>query len=207
MSDEKLYHEHLHGRWHEAQGLWKFDPQIRAGGTMERRVMRLTTYEYLWPFEYPNITVRSTWWGEKHGRELDLPPAGYITIVEERPIVEVTVIGSACSPPGWIMVEGERTEDAELASPEIPVRMRTGNLWGTHMRWDVKTAMQQAGMDPAEFWMSGMSCAHFCMPRCRKVTVTGGSEVPATPYDLGADDAHYTFRIIRITVDEAEEEE
>jgi hypothetical protein len=202
MGDEKLYHEHLHGPWHEKWGIWHSDPEVRQGGAMERRTMRQTTYEYLWPFEYPNFTIRSSWWGERHGRELDLPPAGYITVVEEQPIVAVTVIGSACSPPGWIMIEGERAEDAELASSDIPVRMRAENLWGTHMRWDVKGAMREVGLDPADFWMSGMSSAHFHIPRCGKVTISGGSQVPGTPHDQGADDAHYTFRIIRLTVDE-----
>ena len=106
MGDEKLYHEHLHGPWHEKWGIWHSDPEVRQGGAMERRTMRQTTYEYLWPFEYPNFTIRSSWWGERHGRELDLPPAGYITVVEEQPIVAVTVIGSACSPPGWIHDRG-----------------------------------------------------------------------------------------------------
>ena len=87
---------------------------------MQRRTMRQTTYEYLWPFEYPNFTIRSTWWGERHGRELDLPPAGYITVVEEQPIVAVTVIGSACSPPGWIMIEGERIETPSKPRPTSP---------------------------------------------------------------------------------------
>ena len=69
------------------------------------------------------------------------------------------------------------------------------------MRWDVKNAMEQAGLDPSDFWMSGMSSAQFDIPRCCKVTISGGSQVPGTPYDQAADDAHYTFRIIRLTVD------
>jgi hypothetical protein len=202
MDENKLYHEHLHGPWHEKWGVWHTKPEVRTGGAMQRRVVRPITYEYLFPFEYPNFTIRSTWWGETHGRELDLPPAGYMTIEEELPIITVTVLGSACSPPGWMLLEGERTEDAEGASPEIPVRMRVDNLWGTHMRWDVKTAMIQAGLNPSDFWMAGMSAATFHVPRCRKVTISGGSQVPGTPFDMGADDAHYTFRLIRITVDE-----
>ena len=71
------------------------------------------------------------------------------------------------------------------------------------MRWDVKGAMREVGLDPADFWMSGMSSAHFHIPPLRQGhDFSGGSQVPGTPHDQGADDAHYTFRIIRLTVDE-----
>ena len=65
MTDEKLYHEHLHGPLARKMGHMAQRPRGTQGGDMQRRTMRQTTYEYLWPFEYPNFTIRSTWWGRK----------------------------------------------------------------------------------------------------------------------------------------------
>lgn len=62
-----------------------------------------------------------------------------IVVREERPIVRVVVIGSACTPPGYVQVECEelpswRRKD-ELATI-MPVRFRINNLWGMHLRAD-----------------------------------------------------------------------
>ncbi|MFH0963103.1 MAG: hypothetical protein V2A58_03725 [Planctomycetota bacterium] len=62
-----------------------------------------------------------------------------IVVREKKPIVRVVVIGSACTPPGYVQVECE-----ELASwrrkdelvDVMPVRFRINNLWGMHLRAD-----------------------------------------------------------------------
>ena len=110
-------------------------------------------YEYELPFNYENITVvrRHYKGSEFHGMELNpfnsfagtaeyVPTAGDAIIVEEpHPIVRVVVIGSACTPPGYVQIECEPTEGwrrpDELATV-MPVRMRINNLWGMHLRYD-----------------------------------------------------------------------
>ena len=65
------------------------------------------------------------------GVELDVPPYGAITFEDEEPIVEVTVIGSACVPPGYVLLFGEPCEWQYMRTG---VKMRADNLWGEHLR-------------------------------------------------------------------------
>lgn len=108
------------------------------------------TYEYCLPFNYDNIqVVRAYNCAEPHGMEMNAinsyypdvvrRPADYIEIHENEAIIEVEVIGSACTPPGFVMLsavplDGFRRDD----EPEdiMPVRFRVGNLWGMHLRAD-----------------------------------------------------------------------
>ena len=46
-------------------------------------------YEYRWPFNYPNVIIRTSYWSESHGIELDAAPVGYIQIEEDEPITGV----------------------------------------------------------------------------------------------------------------------
>ncbi len=202
----------------------------------ERKKLSLETYEYNFPFNYPNIQVnRHQYYGsEFHGVEL-LPintdaktlsqtPADSIVITEDRPIVRVAVIGSACTPPGYITLEAEPTEDFrrydEIAEV-TPVRFRVDNLWGMHLRYDQWYNSNPEAGPPIpenflEHWTSfeggslrctaremplaGMSCAIFEIPRSMKVSISGGSAIAGWASDAAPDDAHYSFRIIRTTV-------
>jgi hypothetical protein len=108
------------------------------------------TFEYHFPFNYENINVvRKYSCGETHGMELNSVnsywpentrrPSDYIEISEDQPIAYVEVIGSACTPPGFVMlsatpVDGFRRHDE--IDDIMPVRFRIGNLWGMHMRAD-----------------------------------------------------------------------
>ena len=80
--------------------------------------------------------------------------AGDCVIVrEDRPIVRVVVIGSACTPPGYVQVECEelpswRRKD-ELVTI-MPVRFRINNLWGMHLRAD-QWCGKVRGVERAEF--------------------------------------------------------
>ncbi len=121
-------------------------------GVQEVQEYSLRTREYAIPFNYPNITVSRKFYRgtEFHGVELNpinslsgselkSDCADSIVIEEKHPIVGVTVIGSACTPPGYVMIECTPTESFyrsdELRSV-MPIRFRIGNLWGMHMRAD-----------------------------------------------------------------------
>lgn len=118
-----------------------------------KRKLVTEEYEYDLPFNYANIAVtRKHYAGsEFHGMELNMINAvagmdaslsrygDAITVTEDHPIVRVVVIGSACTPPGYVQIEcepidGWRRPD-ELESV-MPVRMRLNGLWGMHLRWD-----------------------------------------------------------------------
>jgi len=62
-----------------------------------------------------------------------------IVVREEKPIVRVVVIGSACTPPGYVQIECEEVESwrrADELRDVMPVRFRVNNLWGMHLRAD-----------------------------------------------------------------------
>jgi len=120
-----------------------------------RRKTRLVTeeYEYELPFNYPNVTVDRKHYhgGEFHGMELNVvnsfsgmedyvPAAGDAVVIEEpHPIIRVVVIGSACTPPGYVQIECEPVETwrrPDEVETVMPVRMRINGLWGMHLRWD-----------------------------------------------------------------------
>ena len=110
------------------------------------------TREYVMPFNYENVTVRRKVYRgtEFHGVEmnpinaiagtpLESDHADSILIKETAPIVGVVVIGSACTAPGYVMIECEPLESfyrPDEMKSVMPVRFRIGNLWGTHMRAD-----------------------------------------------------------------------
>jgi hypothetical protein len=124
-----------------------------------RRRLVLDTYEYHMPFNYENITVSRRYFHstEFHGVELNpvnsvakppkecLPP-DVITIAEDRPIVRVVVMGSACVPPAFVQLEAKVLDDftSQLAGYGVDVyppgveaaRFRVNNLWGMHLRVD-----------------------------------------------------------------------
>ncbi len=162
------------------------------------------TYEYWAPFNYPNIKVElgrvdlpsTVFKGEYNadGVELAAPPDGAITIVEKEPIVGVTVIGSACVPPGFVMLQAE---PVEWKYPRTGVKMKIDNLWGQHIRFQP----WKMGMD--EGWRdAGLSCADFHIPESSKVTFMAGSQLDVDEWCVneGLHDAHYCIRLIRVTV-------
>jgi hypothetical protein len=107
------------------------------------------------PFKYENVQV-VRWFmpgREGHGVELGvinavpqpglrdpLPhEADHIVIEEPEPIIRVAVIGSACTPPGYVQLECEPVPEWRNSweSPSaLPVRFRAENLWGMHLRVD-----------------------------------------------------------------------
>ena len=172
-------------------------PQTAAVYAVEHR-------EYEAPFNYPNFYVelgreaRKKEGGAEYnpdGVEIDVPPFGAITFVEEEPIIGVTVIGSACSPPGTVLIHAE---PLEWKYPRTGVKMKASNLWGEHVNglpW---------GRGVTEDWReAGLSSAAFDMPPCSKVTVMGWSQLEIGQRDIAlgnGHDGHYCVRIIRVTV-------
>lgn len=175
-----------------------------------------TTYEYEFPFNYYNVDVERKRYreNEQHGLEMmPVPeafdddgnlvnkPADRIRIVEDQPIVRVTVIGSACTPPGYVQLEAEplngfrRTHE----NPDkLPVRFREDNLWGMHIRGD----QNRSGLTYDQLPIAGMSSATFDIPKSEELSITGGSETPGWNDDTYPSDFHYSFRTIRVTVTE-----
>jgi len=215
-------------------------------GKMKRKELTdFRVYEYHLPFNYENINVvRRYCCGETHGMESNPinsywpetvhRPSDYIEIEEEKGIVYVEVIGSACTPPGYVALEAEplpgfRRNDEPPGV--MPVRFRINNLWGMHLRadqWLVKdTAVPRfegedkvpyedlskefidknpslegyrMKMDYRELPMAGMSSAVFSIPASKRVRIMAGSEIPGWTEDGYPDDAHYSIRMIRVTV-------
>jgi hypothetical protein len=128
------------------------------------------------------------------GVELDVPPYGAITFVEYEPIVEVTVIGSSCVPPGYIMIYGE---PVEWKYWRTGIKMKVDNLWGEHLRWHLWCNGINEGYRDA-----GMSCAVFRIPPCKKITIMAGSQHTLDAQDMNnmRHDAHYAVRCIYVGV-------
>lgn len=133
-------------------GGYPYPPQTR-----ER--IKTETYEYHMPFNYPNIAVdlRYLRGQEFHGvemnpvnaigAEMNHHPADTITIVEDDPIVRVAVIGSACTPPGFVTLEAEPIPEFYKpvdVSQTAALRFREDNLWGMHQRSDNWLAVAEA---------------------------------------------------------------
>ena len=180
----------------------------------ERKALNLTTYEYEFPFNYPNVVVDRVWvGGERHGIELfpikttdgstatTQTSSDWIVIEEDHPMVQVAVIGSACTPPGSILVECDTIDsfrhDGENERA-VSARFRVDNLWGMHLRADL---LQQGGSYHA-LPVAGMSCAVLEIPPSLRVRVTGMGAIPAWSEDGYPDDVHYSIRYIRTTVAE-----
>ena len=131
------------------------------------------------------------------GVELDVPPYGAITFVEDDPIVEVTVIGSACVAPGYVLLFGE---PLEWSYARTGVKMRAEGLWGEHLRWTLWSQGADEGIKYA-----GLSCAVFRTPPCRKITLMAGSQhiVEARDWQNMRHDAHYCVRHVYVGVQKA----
>lgn len=123
---------------------------------VQKRVRLVTeAYEYEAPFKYANITVKrfDMMGRESHGVEMNMVnyhhpqgeqephdlEADSITLVEKDPIVRVVVMGSACTPPGYVQLEcdpiPEWRNTYEIPGV-LPPRFRINNLWGMHVRVD-----------------------------------------------------------------------
>ena len=115
-------------------------------------------------------------------------------MVEDEPIVAVTVIGSACVAPGFVLIQAE---PVEWKFPRTGVKMKVDGLWGEHIRIEPWKRGVHEGWSYA-----GLSSAHFELPESKKVTIMAGSSMDIAEIDVKnmRHDAHYAVRIIRVTV-------
>jgi hypothetical protein len=122
--------------------IWKSHPD---GDEMLGEMRKPEVYEtehhvYSAPFRYENVQLR--YWSENHlkGHEF-LADLGSITITEEKPIVEVTLVGSGCSGNNYNIVEWwNEGETLRNSSSQLVKRQRVDNLKGQHPAW-VQKAM------------------------------------------------------------------
>lgn len=149
MYNQWISHISTRGQWMGKKTEKRVPPYEEK--TMPRTELTdFRVYEYALPFNYENVdVVRRYSGGETHGMELNAVnshspqpehlAADYIELRENDPIVYVEVIGSACTPPGYVQLNAEPIEEFrrsdEIASV-MPVRFRINNLWGMHLRVD-----------------------------------------------------------------------
>ena len=166
-------------------------------------------------------------WKNKDGLCLSDNSGDCITIQEDQPIVRVAVIGSACTPPGYVMLEAQPCEEfyrrGDFIRCTAPLRFKQSNLWGMHLRADQwlgpagvdfgyeqvpqgmierypGVAQQSVKAHYQAYPLAGMSCAVFEIPKSQKVIIMGGSETTGWLTDNAGCDDHYSFRTIRTTV-------
>lgn len=123
-------------------------------GPQTRTRLVTETYEYRAPFKYENIHVRRHFMRAREAHGVEMNTINYrvdehrdahdfagdaITLRDTQPIVRLVVIGSACTPPGWVQVECEPAEgfhDPMEFEGALAPRFRVEGLWGMHMRVD-----------------------------------------------------------------------
>ena len=187
----------------------------REGIQQKKRVYSVKHYEYEAPFQYPNTRCELGREGtgpgpHPEGVELDIPPFGAVTVEEEEPIIGVDVIGSPCIPPGTVLLFGEPLEHKYARTG---IRYKVNNLWGEHLYgWGDSIRFDEGNRH------SGLVSAHFEIPDCSKVTVTGYGQldIHVSPAGKGIrhaqemiktgtgedwwNDAHFNILAIRVTV-------
>jgi hypothetical protein len=95
---------------------------------------------------------------DQHGDVVSDTAGDCIVVREDKPIVRVVVIGSACTPPGYVQIECDEIESwrrPDELRTVMPVRFRINNLWGMHLRADqwgmpTKTRLKSEGGKPYE---------------------------------------------------------
>jgi hypothetical protein len=103
------------------------------GGMRESEVFETERHVYSSPFMYENLDV---------GNFYEIDPTkgiefkaddGFITIEEEKPIVNVTVVGSGCTPQGYNICEWwDEGETIDNMKDQLVKRQRVDGLNGTH---------------------------------------------------------------------------
>lgn len=164
----------------------------------EQHVIEYTSIdrEYHYPFNYRNMAhhcycndpamsgLEMNPINTVDGRTQDAAPGDYLELVEERPIVRLVVIGSACAPPGWVAIEADPLEGfrppSEIAE-NMPARFRIDNLWGTHIRGDMWNRKAEDGgrelpQNYVDYWPY---CHDLEFPKTRSYFRITGANYPA----------------------------
>ena len=192
--------------------------KLAAENTPQERVeYTIRYYEYQAPFNYDNVNCElgreGTGTGaHPDGMELDIPPYGAVTVEEDEPIIQVSVIGSPCIPPGTVLVYGE---PYVWTYGRSGVKYKQDNLWGEHLyEWGASKEWEEGNRH------CGLCSASFDLPECRKVTIMGYGQLDVHQSVLGGqpgrghqflelyehehedwwNDAHFNIRAVRIGV-------
>ena len=107
---------------------------VKLGEIQEMEVYESEHHVYRAPFRYKNVKVDR--WMEYHDKGIEILANGSITIIEEKPIVSVTIVGSGCSSPNYNIVEWwAEGEDVSNSHGQLIKRGRIDNLKGQHNAW------------------------------------------------------------------------
>jgi len=107
---------------------------VKLGEIQEMEVYESEHHVYRAPFRYKNVKVDR--WMEYNDKGIEVFANGTITIIEEKPIVSVTVVGSGCSTPNYNIVEWWADgEDVSNSHGQLIKRGRIDNLKGQHNAW------------------------------------------------------------------------
>lgn len=107
---------------------------IKLGEVQEMEIYEEEHHVYRAPFGYKN--VKMDYWLEYSDKGVEILPMGSITIIEEKPIVSVTIVGSGCSTPNFNIVEWWADgEDLSNCHGQMVKRSYADNLKGQHPAW------------------------------------------------------------------------
>ena len=110
------------------------EDDVKLGEIQEMEIYESEHHVYRAPFRYKNIKVDR--WMEYNDKGIEIFANGTITIVEEKPIVSVTIVGSGCSTPNYNIVEWWADgEDVSNSHGQLIKRGRIDNLKGQHNAW------------------------------------------------------------------------
>ncbi len=115
--------------------VYRVDDKEQLGSRQEVEVFETEHHLYRVPFHYENVSV--DYWYEYSDKGIEIAAdAGSITIVEEKAIVSVILVGTGCSSPGYNVVEWwTQDEDISTTHGQLIKRQRIDNLKGQHNAW------------------------------------------------------------------------
>jgi hypothetical protein len=117
------------------------EDDLKLGEIQEREIYEAEHHVYRAPFRYKNVKVDH--WLEYNDKGIEILANGTITILEEKPIVSVTIVGSGCSTPNYNIVEWwAEGEDVSNSHGQLMKRSRIDNLKGQHNAWIQKALTQ-----------------------------------------------------------------
>ena len=108
---------------------------VKLGDIQKVEVFETEHHVYRVPFRYKNVKVDN--WLEYNDKGIEiLASVGTITIVEKKPIISVTIVGSGCSSPSYNIVEWWADgENLSNNHGQLVKRSRIDNLKGQHPAW------------------------------------------------------------------------
>ena len=178
------------------------DDDVKLGEMQELEVYESEHHVYRSPFRYENVKVDR--WMEYNDKGIEVYADGTITIIEEKPIVSVTIVGSGCSTPNYNIVEWWADgEDLSNSHGQLVKRGRIDNLKGQHNAW-IQKALTRDRFKEKGF--KTLEEADEFMAKLRRVVygMTNGYYVPGSVIGGLYENTAY-FRIGDVNVFEDEE--